>query len=521
MLTAADSTSTLPGKSQLELLLHAYAQAFPVAVTVYDAEGSVLASEGDPAGAEITAEIAVAGRPAGSVAVSPLAGGFDAKGTGALASLLADVIADQATRQLEIDSMAAELLDKYEELTLLYDLNSALRSVFDVKALCEIALAKALKVVPSDRAHVVLEEGGNVTVTAARGADELVGAIEPVGAGVSGRVVETGKQVLLHQGEEFADADRVTEAVLSVPVVSSDEDADEVCVLGALTLVGRPAAERFTAGNAKVASAIAGQLGAAIASSRLVDSLREAERIEQEVEIAAQIQRSLLPSQAPELPGLAVAGLCVPAARVGGDYYDLIVDGDGRLSLVIADVAGHSVGSGLLMAMARTVIRREVLERKSPREVLAATNAMLFDDLVHAELFITLACARYEPTTRRLSVANGAHNPLLRRRSDGTVDELDADGMAVGIVDDAGYEQTEVALEPGDVVLLYTDGVTEARNSAGEQLGEARLKDLLAGAGGIAPSEVIGRITQAVRDHAGRDQQDDVTVVVLVAGEST
>ncbi len=416
-------------------------------------------------------------------------------------------------RQEELDGMTAELLDKYEELTLLYDLNSAFRSVFDVEALCEIALVKALQVVPSERAYVVLEESGAVTVAAARGADDLLGAAEPVGSGISGRVVETGKQVLLHEGEDYADEDRATEAVLCVPVVSSEED--DTRVLGALTLAGRPAGERFTAGNAKVAGAIAGQLGAAIASSRLVGSLREAERIEQEVEIAAEIQRSLLPARAPALPGLEVAGLCVPAARVGGDYYDLIVDGEGRLSLVIADVAGHSIGAGLLMAMGRSLIRREVLEGKSPQDVLAATNSLLFDDLVGAGLFITLACARYEPATRRLALANGAHNPPLLRHPDGTVDELDADGMAAGMIEGATYEESLVTLAPGSVVLLYTDGVTETRDAGGEQFGEARLKELLAGAGGLGPGGVIERVTEAVRRHG--EQQDDVTLVVLVA----
>jgi serine phosphatase RsbU (regulator of sigma subunit) len=419
-----------------------------------------------------------------------------------------------STYQAELDAMAAELLEKYEELTLLYDLNAAFRSVFDVEELCEVALAKARQVVPSERAYVALEANGTVVVVAALQADELLGRSELVGEGVSGHVVATGHQLLLLEGEDFADEDRAHDALLSVPVVCSEDD-ETTRVLGALTLVGRPPGERFTAGNAKVATAVAGQLGAAIASSRLVDSLRQAERIEQEVEIAADIQRSLLPAEAPRLAGLQVAGLCLPAAHVGGDYYDLIVDGDGRLSLVIADVAGHSVGSGLLMAMGRTVIRREVLEGKSPREVLAATNGMLFDDLVRASLFITSACARYDPATRRLAVANGAHNPPLLRRGDGTVAELDADGMAVGMIGDAEYEESEVALEPGDVVLLYTDGVTEARNADGEQLGEDRLKEVLAGAGGLAPMEVIHRVTQAVREHG--KQQDDVTLVVLVA----
>lgn len=518
-LTAEDTSSPFLGTGALEPLLRSYARAFPVSVSVYDLDGGLVAEAGDDGDRNgrpsVTAEIEVAGERVGSVSVTLL---DPAREDGdRIAALFAEQIADRAARQAELDAMAGELLDKYEEVTLLYELSSALGSVFDIPGLCEIALDKAIHAVSAGSAYVALEDGGEVTIVATRGLAWLVGVSEPRGEGLSGHVVRTGKQVLLHEGEEFADADRVTEATLSVPLVYTE--GGETHVLGALTLSGKPSGRRFTAGDSKVATAIAGQLAVAVHGSRLVDSLREAERVQQEIEIAAEIQHSLLPESAPDVPGLEVAGLYIPAARVGGDYYDLIADREGRLSVVIADVAGHSIGSALMMAMARSVIRREIAEGKGPAGVLEATNAMLFEDLCRAELFITVACARYEPATRLLSLANGAHNPpLLRRAADGAVVELDADGMAAGMVAAPDYEETTVELEAGDTVLLYTDGVTEARSPAGEQLGEARLKEMVASAGSVPPGELVGLVHTAVREHTeGAQPQDDVTLVALRA----
>src|SRR5205823_12530817 len=133
-----------------------------------------------------------------------------------------------------------------------------------------------------------------------------------------------------------------------------------------------------------------------------------------------------------------------------------------RLTLIVADVAGHSISSALLMAMARSTLRREVGSSSGPAELLDVTNRALFPDLVHAELFITAFCAAYDPSRRHLQFASAGHNPpLLRRFADGSVVPLEADGVALGILEDGGYEQREIELEPGDVLLMYTDGVVE------------------------------------------------------------
>jgi sigma-B regulation protein RsbU (phosphoserine phosphatase) len=218
----------------------------------------------------------------------------------------------------------------------------------------------------------------------------------------------------------------------------------------------------------------------------------------------------MLPASPPKVRGVLLAALCVPASNVGGDYYDFLVDDAGRLSLVIADVAGHSIGSALMMAMARSILRREISAGKAPADVLAGTNSALYDDLVASGLFITMFCARFEPESLVLEYANAGHNPPLLRGADGD-SEVDADGAALGILAEVTFEARSVALGPGDALLLYTDGITETANTAGEQFGEERLQ-----AAFRAQTEPEALYT-TVRSYAlGVSQTDDLTLVSLL-----
>lgn len=261
-------------------------------------------------------------------------------------------------------------------------------------------------------------------------------------------------------------------------------------------------------------------LGARLIAASRVTALHrrvteQQQELENEVAMAAGIQRGLLPTAPPVLAGAELAGRCLPAANIGGDYYDLLLDDAGRVMLVIADVAGHSIGSALLMAMARSVLRREIALGATPAEVLGATNAAMFADLVNAGLFITMFCARYDPADGRLEYANAGHNPPLLRRGGVSV-ELDAEGAAVGFFERMDFEQRTETLDPGDALLLYTDGVVEAAGAGAEQFGEQRLAAVLLQATDAAAPGLVAAVVAAVDDHAGSAaQQDDITVVAL------
>jgi diguanylate cyclase (GGDEF)-like protein len=239
--------------------------------------------------------------------------------------------------------------------------------------------------------------------------------------------------------------------------------------------------------------------------------------IQSELELAAGIQRGLLPAAPPAVPGVELAGVCVPAANVGGDYFDYLVDGEGRIVLIVADVAGHSISAALLMTMAREVLRRHVADAKAPAELLDATNRALFADLVATELFITAFCARYDPATRLLEFSSAGHNPPFLRRADASVVPLETEGTALGILEDGDYEQRELSLAAGDALLLYTDGVVEAADPYETPFGELRLQALLADADTDGADGLVERVLGAVEAHAGTRRQDDVTLLALCA----
>jgi serine phosphatase RsbU (regulator of sigma subunit) len=171
------------------------------------------------------------------------------------------------------------------------------------------------------------------------------------------------------------------------------------------------------------------------------------------------------------------------------------------------------------MAMARSLLRGQIASGRDPGEVLARTNGAMFDDLANAGLFITMFCAGFDPRTRELQFANAGHNPPLLRRASGTVEALDADGAAIGLLPDLEFEQRATTLTAGDLLVLYTDGVVEAGIAAGDGFGERRLRQLVRDCGGDAPpAELAQLVYGAVARHAGpAARDDDVTLAVLRA----
>jgi len=436
--------------------------------------------------------------------------------------LLAGLISRRARDEFELDSLSAEILDKYEEINLLYDISGTLGAIFDTELICKLVLEKAMRVIEVRKASVMLlDEEGVLRIAAGVGIPQGASVTVRLGEGISGRVAQTGKPLLLDDVEDLPPDWRGegrgyrAKAFVSVPLVCSTQQA-EGKVLGVINMADKKSGQPFTSEDLKLLTAIASQAAIAIYNSQLVEELREAERVRREMEIARRIQMSLLPERPPEMEGLELAGRCVPASAVGGDYYDFFL-ADGRVGLLIADVSGHSVGPALMMAITRGVLRSEIARGKSPAQVLAATNATMYEDLSQAELFITAFYASYEKGTRTLTYANGGHNPpFVWRAREGRCTPLDADGMLIGILEDVFYEERATELHPGDVLVLYTDGVTEARNERGEQFGEKRLHRVVAERGHLSAQELLDEIHRRVREFSGGlPPRDDITTVVM------
>jgi serine phosphatase RsbU (regulator of sigma subunit) len=265
---------------------------------------------------------------------------------------------------------------------------------------------------------------------------------------------------------------------------------------------------------------LAGQVGIALRNAQQTERLIQAKEHEKEMQIARTIQMGLLPTRAPATRGISLAGACVPARDVGGDYYDFLPRDADALDLVIADVSGHDVGAALIMTEARTFIQAEAKIIRSPGEILSALNEFLFEDLTRAELFITMFYLSYNADLQQLFFASAGHNPPLLWRSNAkTCEWLDAEGLILGVKRDVAFEEKQVRLQPGDILLLYTDGITEAANPEGEFFGEDRLCALLDECQGVDPQQIIEHLLTRVRSFAGSlSLIDDVTLVVMKVG---
>jgi phosphoserine phosphatase RsbU/P len=255
-----------------------------------------------------------------------------------------------------------------------------------------------------------------------------------------------------------------------------------------------------------------------------ITELKRAEDEHQELEIAKQIQQSLLPKSSLKLEGLHIAGYCLPALQIGGDYFDYFWTQD-AVDIVIADVSGHSVGAALMMAETRSTLKAEtsnLIKNKSSlnnsaANILHVLNNLLYEDLNRAELFITMFYLKYDMTTGQLKYANAGHNrALLLRHGENTCEQLDAEGLILGINKDVAFEEKTVDLHKGDLVLLYTDGITEAQNGQGEFFGPARLCGLFASHGGRPAQSIIDHILKDLKAFCRSSTfSDDISMVVL------
>ncbi|HCQ21888.1 PP2C family protein-serine/threonine phosphatase [Aphanizomenon flos-aquae NRERC-008] len=302
---------------------------------------------------------------------------------------------------------------------------------------------------------------------------------------------------------------------------------------GWLYVLSRDPEYSWTETRQKLVRLVADQTAVAIDNDELSVELRKKERLDQELEIGAEIQRRLLPRQCPNIPGLSLAARCKPANHVGGDYYDFIPTNQNQLQsqlqtspenaswgLVVGDVMGKGVPAGLIMTMLRGMLRGEVLHGNSPAGILQNLNRVMYADLENSHRFVTMFYSEYDPQTRILSYSNAAHNPpLWWHAATKTVSQLDTLGMLIGLDANSEYENAQAQLEVGDRVIYYTDGLTDAAAAGGDRFDEDNLVTSFRTACKYCntPQEIVEYLFDQVENFIGSDRQntDDMTLVVL------
>lgn len=417
----------------------------------------------------------------------------------------------------DVDSLSVELLSRYEEITLLYDLAKDLGVVLDIDQAAQTVLARSMQVVPAQLGLVLVgPSAAELRIVAEERLRDEDGRHCELALQAAEMAVVLGRQVLVNAGERLpVNGEPVPNPVLVAPLPAIEAIAGRSPTVGAVVFVGHANAHRFSAGEAKLSEVVAQQLGQGITNAGVIAQLREIERLESELELAASIQRSLLPRRTPPVARGSFAARCLPATQVGGDYFDFVPGMDGLISFLVADVSGHGLGPGLIMAMTRSVLRAELRNPGSLSQALYNTNRVMWDDLSAAETFITLFAARFDPSSRRLHYVNAGHHPALLRHPDGTLEELTSFGMPFGILSTSDYEECSQPLEPGDTVLIFSDGVVETTAPDGAAFGLDRLQTLTAQASESAEAQVSRVLDELGEFQGSRRRDDDVTVVVL------
>jgi serine phosphatase RsbU (regulator of sigma subunit) len=332
------------------------------------------------------------------------------------------------------------------------------------------------------------------------------------------RACAAGTEGLIERGHESgvaAELDLASDAeVLAVPARFGDAESD--AALGVLIAIDKRAssyaeASRLGSHEAKTAGMVALMIASAIGN-------RRAALAEQELALARAIQQQVLPAVGPQIRGYSIRGRCATSGAVGGDYFDFIDMADGRMLAFVGDVSGHDLASGMVMVGARSALRVIAPHSHSPAVILGRLAESMHDDLVRTERFVTAAGVAVDPNSGRIEFVGAGHpDGFVVRAGDGVVERLESSGPMLGFMPGSDFVSVESELAPGDLVLLYTDGVIEAPNADGEEFGEDRLLELLRACAGAAAETVLDRVFAAVARHRGEQVKggDDVTVVAL------
>lgn len=365
-----------------------------------------------------------------------------------------------------------------------------------------------------------LDDGFEVAASRSKHVESLVRtrAIRR-GEGLIGQVAERGTALLIEDAERDSRVPRHAADYLRIQSLLLVPMRFHQNTLGVLALVNRVDGRPFDQTDLNLLQALADQASASVHYVGLRDTLDEKKRIDHDLSVARTIQASLLPEELPHLEGIELAAFNEPAQQIGGDYYDFVVIDDRHIGIAMADVSGKGIGGALLMSVCRSVLRAQAPGNLSPAAVLKSINRVMSRD-ISEDMFVTMLYMVLHLDSRRLVVARAGHErPALIGR-DGAIRLLDSPGPAIGMMGvdifDAALGEVSVDLTAGDVVVAYTDGITEGMNNQGEEWGLNNLLDACKVASSEGAHSVLNNVRQRLKRFVGgRAQYDDMTLLAL------
>lgn len=387
--------------------------------------------------------------------------------------------------------------------------------------LFERILELLMEAVPAERAAILIVEVASPHPIIKASKSRAGAPITKVSRSIARRALEERVSLLLPnllEDQAFKTQDSILtsgiRSALCAPLWFTGESADRDAVIGLVYMDSMQRSHSFTEDDVRVVTAVANIAAVQIENARLLEENIEKRQLEDDMRKAAEIQQRLLPGKPPDVPGYDVAGSNHPCRTVGGDYFDYLLLNPDRLYLALGDVSGKGTGAALLMTVLRAAVRAHWTEFE-PAEAVGRINRTVCQNIPDGK-FATFAMARLEPSTGELIYVNAGHNPPILARADGRLEELTEGGMVLGMFDPVPYVHGCARLEKGDTLVIFSDGVSETWDKAGEEYGEARLAQAVKRDRGLTAAAIEANIlTEIDQFSGGAKATDDRTLIVL------
>ncbi len=420
--------------------------------------------------------------------------------------------------------------DAYNAEQILSELSDKVRTIVETQPLLATVSHRIAESLHVPRIAALIDGSGPYRPAYALGYPETPAVVFPENAATVRQLAEAGEPMRvyaddpdswLYRRQDLSDEERrqieQLGAELLLPLPAKDH------LLGFISLGPKRSEAPYTASDLRLLKSLAVQTGFALENARLTATVArevaQREKLNREVEIAREVQQRLFPQKLPPVPGLDYSGACRPALGVGGDYYDFLALPEGRLGVAVGDVSGKGIAAALMMATLQASLRGEAMRgSENLGRMIAGVNRLVFDAST-ANRYATFFYAEYDPARRALLYVNAGHNPpMLFRRcgGSGAVERLEVGGTVIGLLESFPFQQGSVTIDPGDLLVAYTDGVSEAMNPEDEEWGEARMMETLERCRGLNAERIIEYVMAGADAFAsGAPQHDDMTLVVL------
>ncbi len=424
-------------------------------------------------------------------------------------------LADQIAIALDNSYLYRKAKKKTLEKETLLEVEKSLSSSLDLDEVLELILDSLMKVVKYDAAAIFLidKKKQQIEHIKARGFDP---ALEPdlqlkMGQGLAGWAAQKQKSLIVPNVKEdhrYIEARVETQSGMVVPIISNER------IIGVFSIENNKL-DAYGEDDLELLDAFASLAAISIERAREHREILEKRKLEDEISIARRIQKTFLPKEHKAMPGFDISGINIPSEKVGGDYYDFIPIIENQVGIAIGDVSGKGIPAALIMASFRASLIAEIRNNYAIRSIMFKVNNLLFES-TESDIYVTAVYGVLDTKNRIFTFTNAGHNAPIFRHSDGRMEYLIEGGVVLGSFENSEYEARPLSLDSGDIIVFYTDGVTEAKNEEEEEFGTKRLKQVINNSCHLSAPEIQSKIHQAVENFTGNlPQADDLTMIVI------